>query len=177
MPATGRTEKGPRVYLGLGSNIDAERNLRLAVRELRRRFGELDLSPVYRGPPIGFEGGDFLNAVAGLNTNRTVEEVLQQLEEIHILAGRRRDARKLVSRPLDIDLLLYGQLVVDRPGLHLPRGDVLEYSFVLRPLAELAPDTVHPSTGRSIAEHWRDFASRHGPPALTPVNLDLGPPQ
>lgn len=166
-----------RVYLGLGSNIEAERNLRLAVGELRRRFGELEVSPVYRSPPIGFDGDDFLNAVVGLNTNRPPEEVLQQLEEIHIIAGRRRDGQRLVSRTLDIDLLLYGQLVIDRPGLHLPRGDVLEYGFVLRPLAELAPDAVHPVTGRSIAEHWRDFVARDGASnsrhPLTAVDIDL----
>ena len=168
-----------RVYLGLGSNIEAERNLRLAIGELRRRFGELDLSPVYRSPPIGFDGGDFLNAVVGLNTNRPPEEVLRQLEEIHIIAGRRRDGQRLVSRTLDIDLLLYGQLVIDRPGLRLPRGDVLEYGFVLRPLAELTPDTVHPVTGRSIAEHWRDFRVRDAVSRvrhpLTAVEIDLDP--
>ena len=168
-----------RVYLGLGSSIEAERNLRLAVSELRRRFGELDLSPVYRSPPLGFEGDDFLNAVVGLNTHRPPEEVLQQLEEIHIIAGRRRDGQRLVSRTLDIDLLLYGQLVIDRPGLRLPRGDVLEYGFVLRPLAELTPDTVHPVTGRSIAEHWRDFRVRDAVSRvrhpLTAVEIDLDP--
>jgi 2-amino-4-hydroxy-6-hydroxymethyldihydropteridine diphosphokinase len=168
-----------RIYLGLGSNIDAERNLRLAVRELQRRFGELAVSRVYQSPPLGFEGDDFLNAVAGLDTDLPPEEILRQLEEIHVIAGRHRDAQRLVSRTLDIDLLLYGQLVVDTPGLRLPRSDVLEYSFVLRPLAELAPETIHPVTRRSIAEHWRDFeacdagrlpADRH---PLAEVAIDL----
>jgi 2-amino-4-hydroxy-6-hydroxymethyldihydropteridine diphosphokinase len=167
-----------RIYLGLGSNVDAEKNLRLAVRELRRRFGELELSPVYQSPPLGFEGDDFLNAVAGLDTDVSPEELLRQLEEIHVIAGRRRDAQKQVSRTLDIDLLLHGQLVVDKPGLRLPRGDVLEYSFVLRPLAELAPDTVHPVTRRRMAEHWRDFevceANSHARHPLTGVAIDLG---
>jgi 2-amino-4-hydroxy-6-hydroxymethyldihydropteridine diphosphokinase len=167
-----------RIYLGLGSNADAERNLRLAVRELRRRFGDLELSPVYQSPPLGFEGDDFLNAVAGLDTDLPPRELLRQLEEIHVIAGRRRDAQKLVSRTLDIDLLLYDQLVVDEPGLRLPRSDVLEYSFVLRPLAELAPGTVHPVTRRSMAEHWRDFevceaGSHAGRHPLTAVAIDL----
>jgi 2-amino-4-hydroxy-6-hydroxymethyldihydropteridine diphosphokinase len=146
-----------RVYLGLGSNVDAERHLRLAVRELQRRFGALQLSPVYQSPPLGFDGDDFLNAVAGLDTDRPPEDVLGQLEEIHVIAGRRRDSRRLVSRTLDIDLLLYGELVVDKPGLRLPRSDVLDYGFVLRPLAELAPEARHPLSRRSMAEHWRDF--------------------
>jgi len=169
-----------RIYLGLGSNVDAESNLWLAVRELQRRFGELELSPVYQSPPLGFEGDDFLNAVAGLDTDLAPDAVLRQLEEIHVIAGRRRDAQKPVSRTLDIDLLLYGQLVVDTPGLRLPRSDVLEYSFVLRPLADLAPETVHPVTRRSIAEHWRDFEASDagrlatGRHPLTAVAIDLG---
>ena len=170
-----------RIYLGLGSNLDAERNLRLAVRELQRRFGELELSPVYRSPPLGFEGNDFLNAVAGLDTDLAPDEVMRQMEEIHVMAGRRRDLQGLVSRTLDIDLLLYGQRVIDRPGLHLPRRDVLEYGFVLRPLAELAPETVHPVTRRSFAEHWREFersrANRQaGSHLLTEVPFDFGKP-
>jgi 2-amino-4-hydroxy-6-hydroxymethyldihydropteridine diphosphokinase len=170
-----------RIYLGLGSNLDAERNLGLAVRELQRRFGELELSPVYRSPPLGFEGDDFLNAVAGLETDLAPDEVMRQMEEIHVIAGRRRDPQGLVSRTLDIDLLLYGQLVIDRPGLHLPRRDVLEYDFVLRPLAELAPETVHPVTRRSIAEHWREFESSEanrqaGSHLLTEVPIDFGNP-
>jgi 2-amino-4-hydroxy-6-hydroxymethyldihydropteridine diphosphokinase len=169
-----------RIYLGLGSNLDAERNLKLAVRELQRRFGEVELSPVYRSPPLGFEGADFLNAVAGLDTDVAPEEVMRQLEEIHVIAGRQRDPQRVVSRTLDIDLLLYGQLVIDKPGLHLPRRDVLEYDFVLRPLAELAAETVHPVTRRSIAEHWREFegseasrqAGRRHP--LIEVPIDFG---
>lgn len=169
-----------RIYLGIGSNLDAGRNLRLAVRELKRRFGALDMSPVYKSPPLGFSGDDFLNTVVGLDTDRSPEDVLRQLEEIHALAGRRRDAQKMVSRTLDIDLLLYDQLVIDRPGLRLPRHDVLDYNFVLRPLAELAPETIHPLTRRSIADHWRTFEAdgRAGPAAerhaLTQVAFEPG---
>jgi 2-amino-4-hydroxy-6-hydroxymethyldihydropteridine diphosphokinase len=167
-----------RVYLGIGSNVEPERNLRLAVRELRQRFGKLDLSPVYRNPPLGFEGDDFLNAVIGLDTGLAPDELLRRMEDIHAAAGRRRDARKLVSRTLDIDLLLYDRLVVDEPGLRLPRSDVLRYNFVLRPLAELAPEVIHPVTGERLAEHWRRFqadaegegACRH---PLTEVAIDL----
>lgn len=168
----------PRIYLGIGSNVDPVANLRLAVRELQRHFGELELSPVYRSPPLGFEGDDFLNAVVALDTALPPDEVLRVIEEIHVVAGRERDARKLVSRTLDIDLLLYDEIILKGPGLQLPRSDVLRYNFVLRPLAELAPKSVHPVTGMSFADHWRRFeagedheGSREHPLAEVAVNL------
>lgn len=166
-----------RVYLGLGSNIDAEKNLRLAVRELKERFGELQLSPVYRSRPIGFQGEDFLNAVVALETSLGPDAVLGHLEEIHHVAGRRRGSHEPASRTLDIDLLLYGELVLDTAGVRLPRDDVLEYGFVLRPLADLAPETVHPVTGRSLAAHWSEFEKRDaGRHPLTVVDIDLSAP-
>ena len=159
------------VYLGLGSNMDAENNLRLAIRELRRVFGELIVSPVYRSAPLGFDGPDFLNLVVGVETEAGPLDVLEQIERIHEMAGRKRGSDKYSSRPLDIDLLLYGDRVDPEPSLRLPRRDVLEYSFVLRPLGDIAPRLVHPVTGRKIAEHWRDFDVDSHP--LTPVELVL----
>lgn len=145
------------VYLGIGSNIEPEENLRFAIRELRRRFGELGLSPVYESRPLGFDGEDFFNMVVRLQTELTPADVIDQLEEIHAIAGRVRDSSRYISRVLDIDLLLYDGLVVNEGRLRIPRSDVLDYSFVLRPLAELAPEFVHPVTGRRIADHWQEF--------------------
>ena len=146
-----------RVYLGLGSNIDPEHNLRLGIEELGKRFGDLQLSAVYRGAAAGFEGDDFLNLVVGLDTDASPTSISDEIEVIHELAGRRRGEDKFASRTLDIDLLLYDDLIVDEPPLRLPRSDILEYSFVLRPLAELAPALMHPCTGRTLAEHWQAF--------------------
>ena len=159
------------VYLGLGSNIDAERNLRLAIRELRRRFGDLTLSPVYSSAPLGFDGPDFLNMVVVLETDADPLLLLAQIERIHEVAGRSRGPDKFSSRPLDIDLLLYGDRIEPDPPLRLPRPDVLEYGFVLRPLADIAPDLVHPVSGRTIGEHWREFDGERHP--LTPVDVIL----
>ena len=166
------------VYLGIGSNVRPDENLRLAIRELQRLFGQIRLSPVYRSPPLGFEGDDFLNAVVSLDTDLPPGDVLRVIEAIHMRAGRQRDSRKLVSRTLDIDLLLYDDLVVDGPGLKLPRSDVLRYSFVLRPLAELSPAGVHPVTGRTFAEHWRRLQAGEGEEGaqehpLTETSVDL----
>jgi 2-amino-4-hydroxy-6-hydroxymethyldihydropteridine diphosphokinase len=160
-----------RVFLGLGSNIDAERNLRLGVAELRKRFGALDVSTVYRSAPVGFVGPDFLNVVAGLDSAASPATIHDHIEAIHELAGRRRSQDRFASRPLDIDLLLYGDLVLEDAGLRLPRCDILDYNFVLRPLAELAPDLVHPVTGRTLQQHWSSFDRDSHP--LTAVELIL----
>lgn len=159
------------VYLGLGSNIEAGKNLRMAVAELRRGFGELTVSPVYRSAALGFAGPDFLNLVVALETESGPLDVLGQIERIHALAGRTRGPDKFSSRPLDIDLLMYGDLVDPEPPLRLPRRDVLEHSFVLRPLADIAPELVHPVTGHTIAEHWREFDVDSHP--LTRVDVIL----
>ncbi|MDH4072008.1 MAG: 2-amino-4-hydroxy-6-hydroxymethyldihydropteridine diphosphokinase [Gammaproteobacteria bacterium] len=145
----------PDVYLGLGSNVEPGRNLRLCVRELGRRFELLKVSTVYRNGPVGFEGNDFLNAVAFVRTEKSPAEIMADLSAIHDLAGRKRGDVAFVSRTLDIDLLLYGDEVIG--AYRVPRKDVLEYSFVLGPLAEISPDLRHPVTGRSMAEHWAEF--------------------
>ncbi len=159
------------VYLGLGSNIDAEKNLRLAIDELRRIFGELTVSPVYASAPVGFDGPEFLNLVVAVDTQSDPLDILEQIERIHAMAGRTRGPDKFSSRPLDIDLLLHGDTVDPELPLRLPRHDVLDYGFVLRPLADIAPDLVHPVTGKTIAEHWREFDGERHP--LTPVEVIL----
>lgn len=152
-----------RVYFSLGSNIEPVQNLRLGINELQSRYGNLDLSAVYRSAAVGFDGDDFLNLAAGCDTDAEPPAIQAEIEKIHRVAGRRRGEEKFSSRPLDIDLLLYDERVVDEPGLRLPRADILEYSFVLCPLVELAADFVHPLTGKSLAEHWREFDRHRNP--------------
>lgn len=159
------------IYLGLGSNIDAEKNLGLAVRELRQRYGELDISTVYRSAAVGFRGDDFLNLVVRLWSEESPLAICEEIERLHNLSGRARGSEKWASRPLDIDLLLYNDLVVDESPVRVPRSDILEYSFVLRPLAELAPDVVHPVTGKTMLRHWQEFDAESHP--LEPVGVIL----
>lgn len=161
----------PIAYLGLGSNLDAEKNLQLAIRELRERFSVQKISTVYRSKALGFEGADFLNAVVRIETELFPRDLCEQLELIHEVAGRRRRPDKFIARKLDIDLLLYDQLVLDEPPVRLPRDDVLGYNFVLQPLAEIAPDYRHPVTGRSLSEHWQEFDAASHP--LTKVDIAL----
>ncbi len=159
------------VYLGLGSNLEPEPNLQLASRELRRRFSLNRMSAVYRSAAMGFDGADFLNAVACIDTELTPQELHAELELIHDAADRQRNIGKIISRTLDIDLLLFDRLVLDDPPLRIPREDVLQYSFVLRPLSEIAPDYRHPVSGRTLGDHWREFDAASHP--LTPVDLNL----
>jgi 2-amino-4-hydroxy-6-hydroxymethyldihydropteridine diphosphokinase len=151
------------IYVGLGSNIDPENNLHLGVRELRERYGELQLSAVYRNRAVGFDGDDFLNLVAEFESDDSPQAIREQIELIHNLSGRDRESGKWEARQLDIDLLLYNDLVVDERPVRIPRRDVLKYSFVLRPLAELAPGLVHPVTGRTMLDHWQEFDATSHP--------------
>lgn len=151
------------VYLGLGSNLRAEENLRLAVRELRAIFDLLLISPVYRSKALGFTGCDFLNAVVCVETNMSPVAICEQLERIHGLAGRARGDRRFESRTLDIDLLLYDDLVDETPPVAVPRSDILHYSFVLRPLADIAPDLVHPLCGKTMSSLWDEFDAASHP--------------
>jgi 2-amino-4-hydroxy-6-hydroxymethyldihydropteridine diphosphokinase len=160
-----------KVYLGLGSNVEPQRYLRLGITELARRFGVLELSSIYRNASLGFEGDEFLNLVVGLDAQASPVEILRSLDEIHSLANRRRDESRFSARTLDIDLLLYDDLVANEPPLQLPRTDILEYSFVLGPLAEIAPKLRHPETGRPITEHWAEFDKNSHPLTLTRVVL------
>jgi len=159
------------IHLGLGSNIDAEENLGLAVRELRQRFGDLDISAVYRSAAVGFEGDDFLNLVVRLWSDETPLGICEEIERLHNLCGRDRGSEKWASRPLDIDLLLYNDLVFDESPVRVPRCDILEYSFVLRPLSELAPDLVHPVTGKTMLKIWQEYDADSHP--LEPVGVIL----
>jgi 2-amino-4-hydroxy-6-hydroxymethyldihydropteridine diphosphokinase len=147
----------PQVYVAAGSNIEPERHLAMAVRELERQFPGLRLSPWYRNTAVGFEGEDFINLVAGFATALPVDEVLQRLHAIETLCGRPREAPRWAPRSMDLDVLLYGDLVCQAPHLKLPRPDLLKRAYMLGPLADLAPDLVHPTEKRTIGELWQRF--------------------
>ena len=152
----------PKAYLSLGSNQEPEQHLRRALAELRDRFGHVIASPVYRTPAEGFDGPDFLNSAAIIDTDLdpvALDAWLHALEDAH---GRRRDVPRFSNRPLDIDIVFYDGLLLRGPGhLQIPRPE-LRHAFVLRPLADIAPDFRDPVSGRTVAELWTthpDFAA------------------
>ena len=149
------TDEPVDVYLSIGSNIAPEENLRLACRGLANEYGELHTSAVYRNAAEGFEGEDFLNMVVGFTTDASPESIVSNLEELHDEAGRVRLENPFSPRTLDLDMLLYGDMV--RRRLKLPHHDIEKYGFVLRPLAELAPDLRHPVSGRTMQALWQEF--------------------
>ena len=139
------------IYVGVGSNINPESELRYGVECLRRDFGAIEVSSVYRSPAFGFVGDDFLNVVVKATTELDIAAVEARLDSIE-RSGERSSSGRFAPRALDSDLLMYGDCVDARR--RLPRDDVLQFPFVLGPLAEIMPDRLHPLDGRSFAAHW-----------------------
>ncbi len=160
-----------RVYIAIGGNVEPERWFPVAARELKRRYPGVRFSSCYRNPAFGFEGADFLNAVAGFDTARSPEEVLSDCHEVEAICGRRRDDPKWAPRVMDVDLLLHGETIAETPTYRLPRPDLLQRCYMLGPLAEIAPEVRHPVTGRTIGEHWRELA--RAPHSLERIAMSL----
>ncbi len=146
-----------RAWLSLGSNIDPQRKIPEALAALRERFGELMVSPVYESEAVGFSGDNFHNLVVGIETRLPAHELVRALRRIEEAHGRVRETEKFTSRTLDIDLLTYGDHVINEGGVQVPRDEILRYAFVLLPLSEVAPDERHPIDGRSYRELWAGF--------------------
>jgi 2-amino-4-hydroxy-6-hydroxymethyldihydropteridine diphosphokinase len=154
-----------------GSNIAPEANLALAAREIRLRFPDARFSRCYRNKAIGFEGPDFINFAVVFTTTLPVAAVNAEMERIEARCGRPPDAKRWEPRAMDLDILLYGDVVGVVAGLTLPRPSLLEWNFMLRPTAEIAPLLRHPVAGKTLAELWETFDREASP--LVPVDLDL----
>jgi len=155
-------------WLSLGSNVEPEHHLRAALSDLRSICGDIVVSPAYRSKAVGFEGPAFINLAVGLTTDLDpipLNDALHAIEDRH---GRRRDVPRFSSRTLDIDIVLYDDLVLDGPGhLQIPR-DELRHAFVLRPLVDIAGDVVHPLTGLTLSQMQARAVDDGG---LEPVSL------
>jgi len=163
----------PEVYVAAGSNVGPERHMSQAVAELERAFPGVRFSSWYRNRALGFEGEDFINLVAGFTTTLPVRAVLERLHAIEVRCGRPREAPRWAPRSMDLDVLLYGDLVCEEPGLKLPRPDLLKRAYMLGPLAELAPEVMHPTARLSVGKLWRRFDRDAHP--LERLTRPLGP--
>ena len=140
-----------RFHLSLGSNLEPEKHLRAALRELRARFGELQVSSVYESAAIGFDGPPFWNLAAGLRTDLDMEALNDWLHALEAREGRVRGGARYTDRSLDIDIV-----AID--GIALQRQELRE-AFVLAPLGEIAPQVMEPQSRRTIGELCSQFAN------------------
>ena len=145
-----------RVYVSIGSNIDRDDNIALALDLLQASFGRLQRSSVYESAAVGFDSDPFYNLVVGFETGANPHQIQDALHCIEESSGRIRTTG-LSARTLDLDLLLYDDLVTEEERLVLPRLDISRYAFVLRPLAEIAGEQRHPVTGERYADMWSAF--------------------
>ncbi|MER3546523.1 MAG: 2-amino-4-hydroxy-6-hydroxymethyldihydropteridine diphosphokinase [Rhodanobacteraceae bacterium] len=154
-----------RFYLSLGSNLEPEKHLRAALRELRARFGVLRVSSVYESKAVGFDGPPFWNLAAGLQADLQPEALNDWLHKLEAREGRVRGGARYADRTLDIDIIAIDDTALERPELH--------EAFVLAPLAEIAPQVIEPCSGEMIASLWKWFAGKKPDDLPRKVDVDL----
>jgi len=144
------------VYLGLGTNLgEKTHNLNAAVNALALEVGSvLRVSSFYASKPWGFKSvNEFLNRVVLVETDLTPFDVLAKTQQIERSIGRSpKSVTEYEDRLIDIDILLYDHLIIDQPTLKIPHPLLAKRDFVLQPLAELAPELVHPILGKRMIE-------------------------
>ena len=145
-------------YIGLGSNLgDSSENIRAALDLMGDFASAVRPSAIYRTAPLGFRNQPaFYNAACCLATRLTPFELMQRLLDVEAAIGRHRTFRN-APRLLDLDILLYGRLVLNSPPLVLPHPRMAERLFVLRPLADIAPFLKHPVSGLTVNEMLREL--------------------
>ena len=149
-----------RVAVSVGSNLERERNVKEALASLARIFGELLRSPVYESAAYGFDGPPFYNLVVVFETLLDVRAVRAKIQAIENLQGREIGENRSGSRSLDLDLLLYDDADFFDQGFDVPRREIFEHAYILKPLADLLPAAPHPVTGESFADIWLRLGSR-----------------
>lgn len=144
------------ILISVGSNINKAANTDAGLRALAGAFTDIQLSPVYESEAIGFKGDTFFNLVVSARTDLSISGVCEVLKRIEDDNGRVRGEEKFASRTLDLDLLTFDEDVINSP-IVLPREEILHNAFVLRPLADLVPQSVHPIVKHTYESLWQQY--------------------
>ena len=144
-----------KIHINIGSNQNREANIASAIDYLRLNFTIVKISDIFESPAEGFEGDNFYNMGVNATTKLSVEDVNAVLKNIEKTFGRDRTQPKFSSRLIDLDLVIYDDLI--DLNANLPRDDILKYAFVLAPLAQLSGDEIHPLTKQTYQQLWRSF--------------------
>ncbi|MEQ8315346.1 MAG: 2-amino-4-hydroxy-6-hydroxymethyldihydropteridine diphosphokinase [Gammaproteobacteria bacterium] len=160
----------PLLTLSIGSNIEPGPNVRVVVKLLRRKFGNLECSPVYESKTVGFDGDNFLNLVVATETDEPLAEISSYLKSLEDDMGRDRSKPRFSGRIMDVDILTFGELAGEQAGIQLPRAEILENAFVLRPLADLLPEHQHPVVNKTYQQLWSEYDKPEQ--ELWPVDFD-----
>jgi 2-amino-4-hydroxy-6-hydroxymethyldihydropteridine diphosphokinase len=149
-----------QIYISLGSNINREHYVKQGLIALADAFDlpfkELTLSSLFESAAIGFNGAAFYNMVIGISCTQNVSQVANILRTIEFSNGRDRNAKKFSPRSLDLDLLLYDNLIINLPA-QLPRDEITTNAFVLWPLSQIAPELSHPILKKNYQYLWKNY--------------------
>lgn len=147
-----------QVFLSLGTNINRDYHVSVGIQALAKSFSPLTLSSVYESEAVGFSGSNFYNMVIGFSTHLPLTRVAQICRDIEYTFGREKNAQKFSPRTLDLDILLFDDVISDVP-VQIPRAEILTNAFVLKPLAEIAGDLIHPENEQSYTQLWHNYSN------------------
>ncbi|WP_057832553.1 2-amino-4-hydroxy-6-hydroxymethyldihydropteridine diphosphokinase [Colwellia sp. TT2012] len=149
-----------QIYISLGSNVEREHNVKQGLISLAKAFelpfAQLTLSSLFECEAIGFNGPAFYNMVIAIKCRQSIEQVASMLREIEFSHGRDHKAKKFSPRTLDLDLLLYDNLVIEQP-VQIPRDEITKNAFVLWPLSQVAPELAHPVLQQNYRDLWQGY--------------------
>lgn len=146
------------VYVGVGSNLDRYQHIPAAISELRQLGTDLKLSTIYESEAVGFDSYSFFNLVVEMKTSLSLEQFRHCLKQAELRWGREVDAKKFHDRTLDMDILLFGDVVSEDSPV-VPRSDIYQYPFVIQPLYELCPKLQIPGSELTIAQVWESSSA------------------
>jgi len=162
---------GHKVYIGIGSNLEKEKNIRSCIALLHKNYQNIVISPVYETESMGFDGPNFYNMVSSFDTEQDIYALKEQLKKIENKHGRNFNETKFSSRTLDIDILYYDDLVLSNDKIDIPRKEIIKYDFVLKPLIDIAADFIHPSLNISHIEIMTKHSIKKQ--IISKIDLDL----